>query len=202
MRQHNGVIRFAPDGDFSSAKPDRLHSRHGLDRRAAAIVKGQRNQFALLVANTEQIAVDQRFLKGFFAANLAPLIEQPVRCAGLAGMRVNQGERVPLARNLEMEARNRAIVNYDVVGWVASDSDRIPEEGVYLALAGIAEADLERRRAQHSGGNTQRARSAPLRLFVGRWLWPHQHLFERGWRWSGWRWRDRRNLGRSIKYLG
>src|SRR6266568_4408977 len=97
MSQNDRIIRAAPDGDFRVAEFDRMHRRQFFLRYRAAIVVGNCHKGAILIANTEDVAVLQSLAKRFVAPDLASLIEQTVQRVLALRVRVDKDKLVALA---------------------------------------------------------------------------------------------------------
>src|SRR5512140_863430 len=86
MIKHDCIIRCAPDGKSVACERNRRQLRKRFIRNRGPIIVGQRNQGAVFIANTKNIACHQLFAELLITTDTLPLIPETVECFSTRGM--------------------------------------------------------------------------------------------------------------------
>ena len=92
VRQDDGVVWHAPNGDLSIIQLDGLNGRQHLLVRSTAIVVSQCDQRVMFVPDAEEVSTAQRFAERLVSANFVALVKQSVLCLLPLGMRMDQDQ--------------------------------------------------------------------------------------------------------------
>ena len=113
--QDNGIIWKTSKANLRSAQRYGTNGRQDLLLRRRAIVVGQGNQRAMLIADTENIASLQGFAKRHISGNQPTLVEEAVGGPELLGVGMYEYELIAFVHNLCVISRDNALVDDNVV---------------------------------------------------------------------------------------
>src|SRR6266566_2667021 len=120
--EFNAIARDATDSDVGLIQGNRVNSRHGI-RDATTIVVGKRDQCTEFITNTEDITTCKHMPELLITLVMTSLMEQAVGSFWIAGSRVEKDELIIFMDNLQVEARDNALINHHIVRAISPNID-------------------------------------------------------------------------------